>query len=120
MSSHTRSLGARYEALAVSYLRKQGLRLINQNFHSRYGEIDLIMQHKDSLVFIEVRFRKQNQWGEAHHTVSHIKQKKIIKTAKLYLKTRGLYDKVHCRFDVVGVSGSITDQNYVWIRNAFS
>ena len=64
-------LGNRSEKLALKYLKQKGLKLHEKNYHCRYGEIDLIMWHDDYLVFIEVRYRKNNLFGGALESVNH-------------------------------------------------
>lgn len=128
-SVSTVSTGKYYEAKARDYLRKQGLKEFQFNFHSRYGEIDLIATDKDTLVFIEVRYRKNQDHGGALATVNIHKQKKIIKTAQHFLQKKGLTNKIPCRFDVIGITGKVTDRAYSmesidnlefqWIKNAF-
>jgi len=127
--SSTVSKGKYYEGKACDYLKKQGLKEFQFNFHSRYGEIDLIATDKDTLVFIEVRYRKNRDHGGALATVNIHKQKKIIKTAQHFLQKKGLNNKIPCRFDVIGITGKVTDSAYSmesidnlefqWIKNAF-
>ncbi len=111
--------GLRYEALALNHLRQQGLKLVSRNYHCRMGEIDLIMQDGEYLVFVEVRFREQSDFGLPVESISNAKQKKLRQTASHYLLRQGLYDKVCCRFDVVGVSSGSKGPDLHWIRNAF-
>lgn len=125
----TVSKGKYYEGKARDYLKSQGLKEFQFNFHSRYGEIDLIATDKDTLVFIEVRYRKNQDHGRAAATVNIHKQKKIIKTAQHFLQKKGLTNKIPCRFDVIGITGKDTDSAYngeskdnlefQWIKNAF-
>ncbi len=105
------------EQLACDYLKKNGLRLIDKNFHSRYGEIDLIMQHEDTLAFIEVRYRKNQNYGGAKESVTPGKQKKIQKTALVYMQKKGR--EYNARFDVIAISGENNNLNIEWIKNAF-
>ena len=71
-------LGQAAEQAACSYLTRHGLTLIARNFHARQGEIDLIMLDKDTLVFVEVRFRSRQDFGDAAASVTRSKQQKII------------------------------------------
>jgi len=105
------------EQLACDYLIKNGLRLIDKNFHSRYGEIDLIMQHQNALVFIEVRYRKNQNYGGAKESVTLAKQKKIQKTALSYMQKQGR--EYNARFDVIAMSGENQNLSIEWIKNAF-
>jgi len=115
----TSDKGRLFEILALKFLRKQGLRKFQLNFHSRFGEIDLIAQDADVLVFIEVRYRKNRNHGDAAATVNFSKQQKIIRTAEHYLQKNGLTNKMPCRFDVIGISGSVDALEIQWIKNAF-
>jgi putative endonuclease len=111
--------GLYYEKLALKYLKKQGLKFLENNFHSRLGEIDLVMRDKDSIVFIEVRFRENTAFGDGLDTVNKRKQHKLIKTAQLYLIHKGLYEKVPARFDVISISGGKLKPELSWVKNAF-
>jgi len=111
------------EAACCRYLKSQGLKLINKNFSCRYGEIDIIMLEKKVLVFVEVRFRKNNNFGGGLASITASKQQKLRKTAELYLQQNKQYE--NARFDVVSMSKNNqtkTDkQQYTfdWINNAF-
>ena len=110
--------GAKAEKVACRYLQKQGLRLIVRNFRMPVGEIDLIMQDNDALVFIEVRYRRRKDYGSALESVTRAKQTKLIKTALLYLQRHQHWQNSPMRFDVVGLD----DDNSVvgqWVKNAF-
>lgn len=110
-----------YESVAKQYLLKQGLTLICSNFSSRLGEIDLIMQDHEFLVFIEVKYRKSSYFGEPQAMVSQSKQKKICKTAQIYMQSQGLNEyNTYCRFDVVSIRGPATSTEITWLKNAFN
>ena len=111
----TNSVGVQFEQQALAFLKQQGLSLVCQNFYCRYGEIDLIMSDQDTLVFIEVRYRKNQDFGGATGSVTRQKQQKIIKTAKHYLVQ--LESEPYCRFDVIAISEKITEPQ--WIQDAF-
>ncbi|MEN9470792.1 MAG: hypothetical protein RL214_148 [Pseudomonadota bacterium] len=128
----TKKLGKQAEDFVCHYLQKQKLKLITRNYSCRYGEIDLIMRDKTSLVFVEVRYRQNPHFGSGLETITLTKQNKVIKTAEYYLLTHHLSEKTACRFDVVGVKPSIQDLRQAvfisklsraqveWIKNAFS
>ena len=80
-SSASASAGTGAEDLACAYLQKSGLRLLARNYRCRRGEIDLIMQDGEYLVFVEVRYRKNDAFGSAAETVSSAKRARIITTA---------------------------------------
>jgi len=115
------SKGKAAEEIACSHLKKHGLKLIDKNFYSRYGEIDLIMQDQDTLVFVEVRYRKNLDYGGALESVTPSKQKKIQTTALYYIQKKG--GEYNSRFDVVALTGNdINNKNKLsieWIQNAF-
>jgi len=120
----TREQGQLIESLACTFLEKKGLILKERNYHSRFGEVDLIMLHDDSLVFVEVRYRKNTLYGSGADTVTAIKHAKLIKTASAYLQQHDKLNKYPARFDVISISGSLNSTNtdkmdIVWIENAF-
>ncbi len=106
--------GESQEQRACEYLQAQGLSLITQNFSCRMGEIDLIMQQGESLVFVEVRFRRNKDFGGAAASVTRSKQRKIIRTALFYHQKYA--PKTCMRFDVVAIEG---DNEINWIPSAF-
>ncbi len=112
--------GQQAEELACQYLQKHKLKLITQNYHCRRGEIDLIMQDQQTLVFVEVRFRKNARFGSALESIDHKKQVKIIITAEHYL-LQSKHDYFDYRFDVIAIMPSQnSDQAEItWIKNAF-
>ncbi len=119
MKGNSRQLGNQAEQQALAYLERQGLSLINQNVHSRRGEIDLIMRHGTTLVFIEVRQRSRNHHGNALESVSWHKQQRIIQTAQHYLQSNPKLGKHPCRFDVVAIDTINEQQKIQWIQDAF-
>lgn len=112
---NSNSSGVKYEQQALAFLQQQGLLLVCQNFYCRFGEIDLIMSDQDTLVFIEVRYRKNQDYGGATASVTYQKQQKLIKTAKHYLSQ--LNSEPYCRFDVVAISEKTSTPQ--WIQDAF-
>lgn len=120
----TREQGEYTESLACQYLENKGFKLIEKNFNCRLGEIDLIMKDSDSLVFVEVRYRRSNNFGSGAESVTASKQAKLIKTASLYLQQHAKLNKYPSRFDIVSITGFIeTDDinniDFDWIENAF-
>jgi putative endonuclease len=108
------------ENYAEQYLSKQGLILIERNFHSRQGEIDLIMLDGDTYVFIEVKYRKSKEFGGAIAAVSASKQKKIKHCITFYLHQSDINEyNMPCRIDVVALEGDITQPDVTWLKNAF-
>ncbi|MGK0499523.1 MAG: putative endonuclease [Oceanicoccus sp.] len=116
------NFGAIIEQKACHWLQQQGLEYIEKNYHCRAGEIDLIMQQQQYLVFIEVRYRKHNRYGDGLESVDWRKQQKLNKAAKHFLQQRNRYQSWPCRFDVLAVR-PITENSatlhWTWIKNAF-
>ena len=122
MKLNMNNAGLEAEKLAATFLANNGLKLLMQNYHCRFGEIDLIMQDGKSLVFVEVKLRNSSQFGGAAASITPQKQQKLILTAQHYLQTHNLGD-VACRFDAILMQGSHLKatnlQQIEWIRNAF-
>jgi len=116
MVVHRKKLGNLAEQRACEYLQAQGLELILQNYHTVCGEIDLIMRQGKDIVFVEVRSRASNLYGSAIESITLKKQRKILKTALLFLQQRNWLNKVNCRFDVIGVRLDHLE----WIQDAFT
>ena len=102
------------EKLACEYLTSHGLVLVTSNYHSRYGEIDLIMRDGKVLVFVEVRYRRHQSFGGAASSVTPAKQRKITLTALQFLQRNKQTSSV-CRFDVLALNEVKTQ----WIKGAF-
>lgn len=98
----TRLLGDKGERHAARFLRRQGFRIVATNYRSQIGEIDLIAVDGSQVVFVEVKTRKSNKFGEPVEAVGPAKQKKLTQLALAYLKKHKLLDR-SCRFDIVGV-----------------
>lgn len=88
--------GLEAEKLTATFLINHGLKIVNQNYHCHYGEIDLIMKDANALVFVEDRLRSNSRFGSAGATITPQKQQKLIATAQHYLQ---LHDDTACRFD---------------------
>lgn len=104
--------GQRWEDVALSYLERQGLRPVERNFRCTGGEIDLIMRHGATLVFVEVRQRADRRHGGAAASISPAKVRRLQRAATLYLMR--FPHLPPCRFDVVAIDGDKLD----WLRNA--
>lgn len=120
LTKAAKTAGLIAEQIACDYLTKQGLRLLTKNFRCPSGEIDLIMQEKEDIIFIEVRSRKSLDFGQALESIDAKKIKKIIKTASFYLQSRQLTHQVAARFDVVSLQWDKKDWKIEWIKNAFT
>ena len=116
----TRHRGRDAESFACHYLEARGLSLIERNYRRRQGEIELIMNDTGSLVFVEVRFRRQTRFGSGAESIDRRKQTKIVACARGYLQTHPEMTTRPCRFDVVSISGDVGDPSVEWIQDAFS
>ncbi len=105
-------LGQIGEDQALVYLQQQGLTLVERNFRCKGGEIDLIMQQGDTLVFVEVRKRADQRYGGAAASVTRTKQARLIIAAQLYLQRYRMPPA--SRFDVVALDGETLN----WLKNA--
>ncbi len=114
-----RLLGNYWEGVALKFLKQNKLQTITRNFHCKLGEIDLIMSDKDTLVFIEVKYRKNDDWVSAAEAVTKEKQKKIRRSAQLFILKNKKYNNWNCRFDVVSIEGNKSDPKIDWIIHAF-
>lgn len=106
MPSHTpaQTLGSRGEQLAAEYLQNKGYTILEKNFTvHKIGEIDLIAQKGDEIIFIEVKTRTGDQYGYPEEAVNYWKAKKISRTARHFLHTRRMNDK-YVRFDIISVT----------------
>ncbi|MGN0334850.1 MAG: YraN family protein [Lachnospiraceae bacterium] len=101
---NNRKVGEIYELLAVRKLEECGYEILEKNFRCRQGEIDVIAKHRETLVFIEVKYRKNASRGYAAEAVTFRKQNKICRTADYYLNTHFRHIPM-CRFDVVAIDG---------------
>ncbi|WEL41497.1 YraN family protein [Pseudomonas sp. CBSPBW29] len=107
------------ELQALEYLQQQGLRLLAQNWLCKRGELDLVMLDGDTVVFVEVRYRKHAQWGCARQYRRRKRQKLILAAQFFLLKERRWADHP-CRFDVVAIESTprgTADLN--WLQDAF-
>ena len=121
MFSFKRLIGNQAEQIALAYLQQHNLELVERNYLTKLGEIDIIMLDKSNhtLVFVEVRYRKNSQFSDAIETVTTPKQRRIIQTAQHYLQTHTTHQQLACRFDVVGVESDLKYPTITWIKDAF-
>ena len=109
-----RRTGSRYEAKAAKYLEDQGIMIVERNYHCFQGEIDLIGKKGELLIFVEVKYRRNEKNGVPSEAVTWQKQQHIRRTAQYYLYSHR-YGEIPCRFDVVGILG----KEIRWIQDAF-
>ena len=102
MSEERLALGAWGENQAAGYLRKQGMKILERNFRTPVGEIDIIARNKSFLVFVEVKTRRSTAYGTPQEAVGQRKQRQIIRTAHWYLQ-KNKCGKLQPRFDVVAI-----------------
>jgi len=100
-------LGIKGENTAVNYLKRQGFNIIERNFHSHHGEIDIIAADKDFIVFVEVKAYSSKSFVPPIYAIRKSKKDSIIYTAKSYLHKNKIRD-VFCRFDVVVIYKNIS------------
>ena len=107
------------EEIAAEFLRRQGLELLVKNYRNRTGEIDLAMIDDQTLVFVEVKQRRDSQFGRPEESVGMAKQAKLRLTAASYLQRHDRLQSWSCRFDVIAITGSRHVPVCCWIQNAF-
>jgi putative endonuclease len=118
MPSKPQNFGKRSESLAAWYLRNKGYKIIEQNYRSRLGEIDIIAKEKKTIVFVEVKSRRSVRYGSPKWAVTPQKQRKISMVALYYLKATRQTD-VKARFDVVAITDNRDEPQIEIIKNAF-
>ncbi len=114
-SETSKVIGDRAEDSATRFLEKRGLAVLTRNFRCRGGEIDLICRDGKTLVFVEVRMRRNAGYGGAGASITPSKQRRVVLAAQHYLLAHARLD-CDCRFDCVLLDG----KNIEWIRDAFS
>ena len=107
-----RAIGDDGERLAVTYLKKNKYKIVAQNYYSRFGEIDIIAQKKGVIAFVEVKKRKNADFGAACEAVNLSKREKIIKTAYFWLSQND-NSRLQPRFDVIEVYTGANELNHI-------
>jgi len=100
----------------LDYLKQQGLKLIAANYHSRFGEIDLVLREGETIVFVEVRLRTNPLFGGAAESIQRAKRERLLAAARLYLSRE---PECPCRFDVVLLK-RLAPPEIEWIRDALA
>lgn len=108
--------GSGAERYAEAFLQHHNLVLLQRNYRCRSGEIDLIMREGTTLVFVEVRMRRNPAFGGAAASITPVKQRKLLLAARHYLAS--LKVEPPCRFDAILLSG-VAGEEVEWIKNAF-
>ncbi len=115
----SRVIGFELEKIACQYLINQNLELISRNYATKFGEIDLIMLDHGILVFIEVRYRKNINYGTPIESINQIKATKILNCALHFIKANNQYKNTQYRFDVVAILGNISQIRHDFNKNHF-
>ena len=110
--------GKNSESLAAVYLKRQGYHILEQNYRTRIGEIDIIARDNETIAFIEVKSRSSATFGSPKYAVTLQKQRKISKIAQQYLKSTH-QNNVRARFDVVAIFSNSGQDTIELIKNAF-
>jgi len=118
MPNKRQQYGKESESVAVRYLKKNGYKILEQNYRNQLGEIDIIAKDKKTLAFVEVKATRTDSFGSPKWAVTPKKQRKISMVALYYLKTTK-QNKVKARFDVVAISSSQDNPRIELIKNAF-
>lgn len=111
-------LGKDGEGLAVKYLKSNGFKILNKNFRCAIGEIDIVAKEKDTIVFIEVKTRKSDDFTEPFESIGKRKQNKIRNLAEYYLQEKDCSD-CEIRFDVLSIVSDGQNNKIEHITNAF-
>lgn len=112
--TNNKKIGFEKESLAVEFLVKNNYIILCRNYRCYIGEIDIIAQKNEYIVFIEVKYRSIKSWGFPQEAINYKKQQKIIKTAQYYIMNKNIIN-TNFRFDVVVILGD----NISIIENAF-
>ena len=118
MSDRRQKFGVQSEELAAWYLKKSGYKILEQNYRTRLGEIDIIAKDKKTIVFVEVKSRRSVRYGSPKWSVTHQKQRKISMVALQYLK-KSRQMNAAARFDVVAVISNQDEPQIEVVKNAF-
>ena len=112
--------GHQFEEIALKHLEGNGLRLLTRNFKARGGEIDLVMAEAGTVVFVEVRSRTCADPVEPIATVTLRKRSRVIRAAQWFLLRHPHLAGNPCRFDVVGITGTLESHAVTWLSAAFT
>ncbi|MFD0739115.1 YraN family protein [Lysobacter koreensis] len=124
VAADRRARGAAVEAVARAYLRESGLRDVAANANCRFGELDLVMLDDSgrggaTLVFVEVRYRRDARFGGGAGSVDAGKRRKLVHAAQLFLASHRQFAHAACRFDVIEADGDPAAPRLNWLRDAF-
>jgi len=119
MLNRRQQIGKTGESIAVQFLRSKGYRILEQNYRTGLGEIDIIAWDRKTLVFVEVKARNSRRFGNPKSAVTSRKQRKISMVALQYLKSTD-QTRAKARFDVVAISSANASTQIELIKNAFN
>lgn len=119
MKNKTTETGKLAESVAEEFLIRHRLQIVDKNFHSRFGEIDLIAKDKQILIFVEVRYRKNESIMHVIETIDTNKIKKLIATSEYFISKSPKYRNLQCRYDFIGILGNLDQPRIEWIKDAF-
>lgn len=119
MTEETKNLGRKSEDLAADFLKGKGYLLHERNFRSPWGEIDIIAQDKDFLVFVEVRSLSSDYLHQPDDTITKTKKRKLVKSAQYYFLKKNLPESFS-RFDVISIHYRDSQPHITHYTNAFS
>ncbi len=111
-----KSLGNNGEQIAVLFLQEQGLEIVDRNFYTRHSEIDIVARDGDTYVFVEVKYRESDRYGDPLEAITKAKQRRIYNAARVYFYEKHLPESTPARFDAIGICASSVN----WIKNAFT
>lgn len=117
MSISTNAIGKSGESVAFTYLINQGFKILERNWRCGRDEIDLIAEIDDCVVFVEVKARKNNTFGDPQDFVTKKKQRFMIRAANTYLQDRNI--EKECRFDIIAINNEMIDDPILHIEDAF-
>ncbi len=110
-----REVGKEKEKTAADYLEKNGVKVTENNYYGKYGEIDIVAEDGKTIVFVEVKYRKSEFNGRAEESVSKTKMRRLYITAMEYITKKRIGDSVSVRFDLIAINGTKIN----WIKNSF-
>ena len=111
--------GRQGERIALDFLKRYGLVPLEKNYRTTRGEIDLIMRDNETIVFVEVRARSDNNYMQPLESIDDHKVEHIIYASRHYLQREKLENDAYCRFDIVILTGNDRQPKIEWIKNAF-
>lgn len=115
---HNRDLGRQGEEIAAAYLEEKGLRVLERNYRTPMGEIDIVAEDGEVLVFCEVKTRADLEFGPPEAAITEWKRRQMRRMAAIYLADRGIEEHL-CRFDVVAVIVSAEGRTITHFPEAF-